>query len=440
MLDAQRILGRRVHLLLLLAVISPIVFSPLLRSSFLMANDFSLVGRESFAGILNNLGWFDLSPRALDLSILVRLISHVLYRLFGLDGWKYAVLCITLQWLNCCLIYELTFRLSSSAIAAGCAAAFFAVEPAHVVVVWHLFATLSQMLATSMSLLTLLLFLGFSEDRRPMLYVAALCTFTAGLMCSEVTLTTLLIVPLWACLAPARSKIPQWRWWAGYGAPFVVIGGLYTVLGAFAYFGRWSEPSYSPEGYLFGWHIFRNAITYLGSLLSPTGGEWSAFRLLVLAFIIVLVVDGWRFVEQRVRLLTALSMGISLVPFLFFKERVVFSSDCRYVYMASVYFCIMIGLSAWKGKRMTVTLVCGTLLLAGWSFKTYTMAARQRMLLDRKDLALERVAAEFCGRPADATKEAVLRVWPDAHVYWMVERERMPNYLRARCGLPLTLK
>jgi len=79
--------------------------------------------------------------------------------------------------------------------------------------------------------------------------------------------------------------------------------------------------------------------------------------------------------------------------------------------------------------------------LSCWSFKTYAMAARQRMLLDRKDAALGNIAREFCGKPSDATKQAVLHIWPEAHVYWMDERERMHNYLRARCGTPaLTVK
>lgn len=282
-------------------------------------------------------------------------INHAI---FGLNPAGWHALSVALHVIVVIQVFWLGRRLLKSDLAAGAAAALFAVHPVHIESVTWISGATDPMLAAFM-LASVLAFLRYIEEHESgssgkMAYAASLFFFSMALLSKEVAvMLPLMLVPTALCV---KKKETTAREIGMATIPFFLLIVAYLLVRQHALSG-FSHPltGFSTEWMLLTWPSI--VAFYARQLLAPfwispyadvhwvTGATKDFW--VPLAICVALIAFGflaWKRSGER-RLLTALYAWIvlPLLPVLYIK---VFSSaelvHDRYLYVSSVGFCFLV--------------------------------------------------------------------------------------------------
>ena len=148
-------------------------------------------------------------------------LTYFTERFFGFSPLPFYLSAILLHVLNTWLLFALTLRLGMVRRIALCAAAFFAVYEGHQeAVMWY--AALHELLVFFFSLITVILWKLWDEDRRPrgLYYASALAAFSLALLSKE---SAVVLVPL--LVVVARDRRRAWPW----TVPFAALALAYVA-------------------------------------------------------------------------------------------------------------------------------------------------------------------------------------------------------------------
>lgn len=193
----------------------------------------------------------------------------VLYDAFGLHAWGYHLWSLVLHLTNTVFVWLICRRLTKNQLAAGLAAAFFALHPAHAgAVSW--ISNNNALMATCASLAALWCFMRAtdSEHRRRIWYGASLVLYSASLLFHPEAgaLVAALIAYRLLVQMKAWREALEWRRWLDL-VPFAVVAGLYVAI------QRWMESQgFLPQAEAFhiSWHMLRVYFGYFAMSVYPT--------------------------------------------------------------------------------------------------------------------------------------------------------------------------
>lgn len=310
----------------------------------------------------------------------------------GLSPWFWHLSSVLLHVACTYLVYLLSKRLIGSEVAAGLAAALFAVHPIHVEAVTWVSAS-NEILFTILTLGAVLVLLSPANrgSRWPILLSAFL--YSVGLFAKE---TGAALIILLIALAWIRLKGPQSSWskrLALAGGPYVVGTGVYLIIRGWVLHGMGVEQGER------GWRevIFTSPsimLFYLQKLIAPVGlsgayanpmhsSATAAFWLPIVAILLFVLLMTW--LAFRVNPIFGFSAAIILLPLLpaLALIRVYPGGDIthdRYLYLPSVGLCLLIGLMAERilkapGNLRTIAVSVLAILLVTLSVLTF---AQQR--------------------------------------------------------------
>jgi uncharacterized protein YneF (UPF0154 family) len=294
-------------------------------------------------------------------------------RFFGPHVVYYHLVNLTIHLFGIILVWVLGQRLTGRWLAAGVAAAIFAVHPVAIDSVTWISSVNS--VALPLGLGGWLCFISAIERpatrlRRRRMLSASVLLFIVSVGFRETGVVFFMAMALWYLLIPARARLLQWRTYLPL-VPFVILGIVYLLVRTRFF----TIPAANSEVNAVDIHIFHHAFGYLefaffpatGLTNAPTGWETAIEKIgaivILLAIPIALVTKRW--------LLLALVVGfiVSVLPY----SADVFGAQTRYFYFPSALFALAAGAATVEmcdvarramPARVPLTAV-GFLLLAG---------------------------------------------------------------------------
>jgi hypothetical protein len=274
-------------------------------------------------------------------------LFFVLYKLFGLESLWYHVCMLAIHALNAFLVYCLAIRLLRSGVQAFVAALLFGIFPAHVDAVVYV-ATIHHTLATTFTLLSLLSFVQFLESGKR-LHFSLLLVFTLlGLLTKQIAsvIPALCAGCEYVSLGKRMSKSSLTKY-----VPSVLIVAIYLAVNGAV---NRANTAYAPihaTYYRVDGHMLGSFAQYIGFMASPVDNliEAVATRFLpilqalypylrAVLVAVLLVCAAYYATKRREVRFSLLWVAVALLPSLPF----VFPPQSRYVYLASVGFCLML--------------------------------------------------------------------------------------------------
>ena len=274
-------------------------------------------------------------------------LFFVLYRLFGLQSLWYHVCMLAIHALNAFLVYCLAIRLLRSGVQAFVAALLFGIFPAHVDAVVYV-ATIHHTLATTFILLSLLSFVQFLESGKRLHFSLMLVSTLLGLLTKQVAsvIPALCAGCEYVALGKRVSKPSLTRY-----VPSVVIVAIYLAVNGAV---NRANTAYAPihaTYYRVDGHMLGSFAQYIGFMASPVDNLVEAvatrfaptlralYPYLRAALVAVLLVcAAYSATKRRAVRFSLLWVAVALLPSLPF----VFPPQSRYVYLASVGFCLVL--------------------------------------------------------------------------------------------------
>ncbi|MCM2267182.1 MAG: hypothetical protein NDI60_05330 [Elusimicrobiales bacterium] len=404
--------------LVCLGILTGLIYAPMLRSFFFLANDFDLLGLSTFNPSADTWDWLALSPRNPRFPVFSAMFS-----LFGLAGWKYAAFCAALHWTNSALVFLLTYRLARSAAAARWTAVFFCVLPSSVFAVAYLMSTLRQALATFFTLAFMHLFTLFLKNGARKYYAAALAIFLLALNTHELAVTA----PLILLLEPKAASKDEHKGRVRALWPFFCLGVAYTIWGWLL--RQWRvDANFTTEHYYLGLHALKNLPEYLTTLAWPAGA-YQAWHGAVFPFIAAAGLAAFP-ATRRLAVFSLAALAIALTPFLPI-TTLSLADKGKYAYFASVYFCLFSGLAAAQFSLKPYRWVFPALLAGAWAFHANQICAYQAGRRNTEGACLEKLRLHACAQE-QAHIGALTVIWPEAEMFYLNET-RIENYLAASC-------
>jgi hypothetical protein len=277
------------------------------------------------------------------------LLMNCLYQLFGMHAAAYYAAMILLHVVNTWLVYGMGVWRALGYELTAWAAGFFAIYEGHQEAVMWVSAS-SEPLMLMFGLLSLLAWLRFIENPRPLLYLASLAAFCFALLSKE---SSVIFVPLFVLtLAFDRRHVrPNFAYLLPFGA-LAFIAGLSIILTR-SYSFRFQDGSFSLHApfWLIWPDNFARLLWFWGLLCLIAISIWKPpdHRR------IVGIGGGW--------------MAIALIPYSFLTYSVHIPS--RQLYLASVGLCIIVGFAlqslyrrCWPRRRGVVIAVCAVVVSA----------------------------------------------------------------------------
>ncbi len=345
---SRRTLGLAV---LAIAILAAITYLPFLTNPFI-SDDYVQIDLARKFGPMANWGDLLADPlyrcRATSL-----LLTYWTDQIFGLKALAYNASSLTVHILNAVLLLLLgSWRVIGWRISAV-AACFFAVYEGHQeAVVWY--AALPELLVFFFSLLSVLLWLAWLRNPRPILWAATMAAFLLALASKE---SGVVVAPL--LIVVGLVERAEWRRLAIAVTPFLFLCGVYFGL-AFA------ERSN---------HLHFNDGTF--SLNAPFWIPWSRtfFRLFWFWGLLSLAVV-WKLRERRLMALLAVAglwISVTLMPysFLTYMPRI----PSRHTYLASVGAALVVAAALHAltarlgpGRRWVTPVLAGCIVVHNWGY------------------------------------------------------------------------
>ena len=278
---------------------------------------------------------------------LVDTYFFVAWRTWEDNPVPYHAVNLGLHLVTAALVGVLAKELTKTNLIAAAVAVLFLVFPAYdFAVTW--ISSVTELLATTFYMLTLVLFLRHQQTGRPILFALALASFLLALLSKESSVTAPLVMLLLALSIGSPTSRQEIVRIGRKVSPFFLLGAAYFL------FLFWQEYRSSADAgfYRFGWHVLENVWSYLKVLtlpVSPDRGDWvEALRPWTAAAF--LAGSILLFVRREV-LGVALVMWVflALLPYSFFPAGI----ESRYTYLASIPFTLLITYLAWMAIRRT---------------------------------------------------------------------------------------
>ncbi|HLM79465.1 MAG TPA: tetratricopeptide repeat protein [Terriglobales bacterium] len=301
----------------------------------------------------------------------------------GLSPWVWHLSNVLLHVAATYLVFRLCRRLMGSDIGAGVAAAVFAVHPIHVDAVTWVSAS-CELLFTLFTLGSILVLLGDNTAAERPKVLASAALYGAGLFAKEtgVALVLILIVVAWVRLrGQVKGGLAKRLWLAG--SPYIAATGIYVLarwfvmhqVGTEAGEHSWAEVIFSGSSVML--FYLKKLIIPLGlsgSYMNPlTASPTASFSLELVAIAAGVAIVSW--FAFRYSPVLGLAAALMLAPILpaLAVVRIYPQGDMthdRYLYLASVGLCLMVGMlvaklwSMRKPAKLAVVAVMGVVLAA----------------------------------------------------------------------------
>jgi len=301
----------------------------------------------------------------------------------GLSPWVWHLSNVLLHVAATYLVFRLCRRLMGSDIGAGVAAAVFAVHPIHVDAVTWVSAS-CELLFTLFTLGSILVLLGDNTAAERPKVLASAALYGAGLFAKEtgVALVLILIVVAWVRLrGQVKGGLAKRLWLAG--SPYIAATGIYVLarwfvmhqVGTEAGEHSWAEVIFSGSSVML--FYLKKLIIPLGlsgSYMNPlTASPTASFSLELVAIAAGVAIVSW--FAFRYSPVLGLAAALMLAPILpaLAVVRIYPQGDMthdRYLYLASVGLCLMVGMlvaKLWsmpKPAKLAVVAVMGVVLAA----------------------------------------------------------------------------
>ena len=277
------------------------------------------------------------------------LLMNALYQLFGMQAPPYYAAVILLHVVNTWLVYGLGVWRALGYELTAWAAGFFAIYEGHQEAIMWVSAC-NEPLMLMFSLLSLLAWIRFIEDRRALLYFASATAFCLALLSKE---SAVIFVPLFVLTLAfdRRNVVRNFAYLLPFGA-LALLAAL-SIVRTRSYSFRFQDGSFSLHAPF--WLILPDNVARL---------LWF-WGLLCLIAISVWRPSGYR----RIVGFGAGWMAIGLIPysFLTYSTRI----PSRQFYLASVGLSLIVGLALqnfyrryWPRRRGVVIAVCALMLSA----------------------------------------------------------------------------
>jgi hypothetical protein len=298
-------------------------------------------------------------------------LFFTLYKLFGLRPFWYHLSMLAIHTVNVYLVYRLAIRILKSELQAFLAALLFGIFPAHVDAVVYL-ATIHHTLATTFVLASHLSFVRFMETGQRLHFSLMLLASVLGLLTKQIAAVIPALCAGYDYLLLrnriSRSSLTKY-------VPLALVVAIYLAVNGVV---NRANTAYAPihaTYYRVDGHILGSFAAYLGFMAFPVDSLVRAIAsrflpslqavypylraLLVVLFASLVAYSAARLREVRFSLLW---MAIALLPSLPF----VFPPQSRYVYLASVGFCLMLASMAttWVGSTRVLRAVVVVILAA----------------------------------------------------------------------------
>lgn len=289
---------------------------------------------------------------------MVNVVFLVNYHLWDLNPLPYHLVNLVFHIGVCFLVYLLVLSLfrdykqkSSLAILS---ALFFSLLPNHSeAVIW--IAAVADPLATFFYLLAFYGYLAFRQDKKFYWLLVSVASFSLGLLTKEFVITLPLLIVVWELYEALINKNFDWRNIVLKPFGYWVIGIGYLVLRYFSIgitFGYYARERFHFD---FGkiYKMFAALITdlfFYGDIrvfMVKVFVEYKLFFFLCLFLVLTLVCLAlWRYKYKLAFIFDAFL--ILILPVLFLSYSDTGDGGERYVYLASVMFCILLSLLVWE--------------------------------------------------------------------------------------------
>jgi len=274
-------------------------------------------------------------------------LFFALYRLFGLEPFWYHACMLAIHALNAVLVYYVATRILRSNLAAFLAALLFGIFPAHVEAVVYL-ATIHHTIATTFILLALLNFMNFVQTRQLRHYSLVLISCILAVLTKQI-----------ACVIPALCAGYEYvflqnrmlKWSLVKYVPIVLVVAIYLAVNAAVNNANTAYAPIHATYYRVDTHMLGSFAQYIAFMTLPMDNVVSAAAerflpplqvwypylraLLVVIFAVLAAYYAAKLREVRFSLLW---VSVALLPSLPF----LFPPQSRYVYFASVGFCLVL--------------------------------------------------------------------------------------------------